>query len=351
MFHTVELYYQLDKEQFNTLYPRGYPLRNSRTRRIRNDHLYECGIARIDVWQKDYINYCLSCVINLPKLAACGARVSYIDLATEADIPAVKATFAMLMRDFPELPEDIDEWTVKRMDYAINIRVGKTLATLYPALLNRGKPRGGTADRDEHDNSYSYANGSWGYNIYDKEAETVRTDDDPWSIWNRPDLTDVERIRYHMDADGILRIEAQYGKRKLYSYLKQNTQDTKRTLSALAKNDIAMDELRKAVSYISPDIPYRSRRETEIRIRSTEHRESTKEQMCSFVNELSMKRSHSEMAKFHKEHNRLVQLMVKDGINPVALRDTEVKEIQSEELEPLCRVLERQIALVEMWKD
>lgn len=372
MFHTAEIRCELSKDKYNDLAKRGHTDSKSKNRwQITNRNLNEYGISKIQVWKKtenDFPCYYIQCVVNLPKLATYGARTSYVNLSTEKDIPSIKEAFAILIQDFsPALPQNIDDWTLNRLDYAVNLDIGHTLSRLYPALLNRGKPRGRTIDRDEHDSSYSYGNDSWDYNLYSKGKEAERTEDDPYSIWDRRGLTDIEKIRYQMEADGVFRVEAQYKKRKLYRSIKSHDAGQKRTLSALAKNDIALKELSRAVAYISPpNAPYRSRKETEKRIRSTSHREATKEKMLDCVDQISRARSHSRIAELYTEYKDIVRLMLKDGINPVAMRDSEIKELRKidrssygttkvywtdDELEPLCRVLERQIALVEMWKD
>lgn len=365
MFHTAEICTVISGEFFNKLFSeykgKVYFEKTKNAYVICKKELNQFGISNLKVWRSDvganYRTTIITCVVNLPKLAAFGARSNYTGLATEADIPSIKYAFsALMLENFPLLPDDIDAWNVKRLDYAINLDIGEELAFIYPELLNRGKPRARTTDRDTHNSSYSYGNKCWRYNIYCKKAEVEREAGDKYSIWNRCDLTAEEAIHYYLESAGILRVEIQCFKNELYRILKKYNAGSKRTLTALARNEIALDIIQDRTSDISPALPYIGRKATEERIRQSKHRQKTRQRMLDFVCAVSKARTHDRIAQLFSDNKRLVKNMIDSGINPVFLRETEIKHLQesgkliNEELEPFCRQVERAIIYNEIWR-
>lgn len=403
MFHTAEIQKVIEPDAYDTLFTHGYTVAKKETRHCLYyytflvDELKELGISLTAYcflqggYQDDgeytvYTHYVARVILTLPKLSAYGARTNYVELATEKDMPFIKEAFASAMGTyFPELDTDIDTWKLNRLDYAINLdltkwgwgippeekwvkprdAMGRYYAPkIYCDLLNRGKPRPRTKIADTHDGSYYYKCKSYTINVYDKRDESARTDQDApkKSIWQRDDLTPEQTVKYESDVTGVLRCELQARKdninRLRTKYKRTASTDfgdalytPERKLSELMKDDIALDVLNRAIADISPSVPYRSHAVTVNLIKSqTRTKPKTRDKMLRLVDAINKARRYDTLQEIwsSKANRQLAKKMLDEyHVNPVVLKEKEIRLLGCSELEPLINVLQR----VEMWSE
>lgn len=223
MIHTIEINHEISEEVFER-YIASDPKHNFKFKKFpikmwvyTDDDLYKRGINKIYALDPYRLrirdDYRVFAVVNLQKLE---------DSNTELELFNSYDLSAPAMSRFDDVMESLSlfgidgvptmpKWHLSRIDYCYNLKT--PYADLYTALLNKGQELYWYKRLNKSGSNYQYCKSS-ALNFYSKKAqleymrEQYISKDDVY--WNPSDsLIDL--------ADGILRIEVQYWRRKIHS--------------------------------------------------------------------------------------------------------------------------------------
>lgn len=253
MWHTAEIHTQISQDIADEYFRKGTLIRNT----IKNGNGKHITCWKNADFAKDgvvfwtypikktgYQAVLLYARINFMKLLHAENRVL---VATEQENEPCFATFGQLIDEhFPELPKDIDAWTVSRLDYCINIKTD--YCNEYVKLGNKARLYRNAHVKNAQGGSVYRGNKSYTLNLYNKTSEILE------DIGTRTDIPPKEKSLYILNGWNTLRVEVQCHRAKLDQLSKKY--QVAKTLPGLCRNEIAQDVLGDALLTSVGSEPY-----------------------------------------------------------------------------------------------
>ena len=245
IFHTLSLYYPVNKKQYQEIrehlyqnctsgiYPTSKP--KSFTTTLTTHEYKEYGISSLILTETNspttYYNAVKLERFNPTKLLG---KENHCDLTEQADIQEIDTRFTQLVKSIhPVLPK-LGEWKTYRIDYSANIITENV--PLYIELFQRSdKPtkryeelRSATGKQEQLDNSFYLSTKSFSLNFYNKQGEVINKGQDQKHI---------------DDAEDVLRVEVQCNKAKINSIKHKDANITSTELDHFITPDLAREVL------------------------------------------------------------------------------------------------------------
>lgn len=273
MTHTAELITSLTRTEYNRLTRlKGKTWeRNQRggfSCHIRTLEPFGITVLKAEQIKTPYGNsyYCIA-IINLQRIVNDGKR-SLATYNSELDYPILLRNFEKFI--FPVLPvrTDLSKWSLRRIDYNIDLKLSPTEVEQYITLLQRGnkhhswevhefaaerkrrkESKHGNRKTTHPEGGVRYDNKQYSVNIYDKHYERENFQ----KKWGITDPAELEA------SEGILRIEIQAKKNKLNALkqkIKRDFDFDGKPIEYFARYDIAAPIIMKALGDITGRADY-----------------------------------------------------------------------------------------------
>ena len=251
-----------------------------------------------------------SMIVNLERLSHPKTK-TVKTFKTERDFKRVKSAFYCLMGIVLPLRRNIDEWSVQRIDYNIDLKMEQKRVEQYIVLLQRGAKNyswkvHGKNKTTHPRGSVLYDNGRYSVSIYDKHLEQSTTNTNP------------ERIR---ESEGVLRIEIQV-KRPITIKSRFEKQVEGKPLSLFARYKKAEPLIKRTIWNICGEADYCTFAKAVETIEESKQRQQTKKDMIEFLRSVNANRSVWKARAKYKGKTRMERILERLkwlNINPTTI--------------------------------
>lgn len=270
----------------------------------------EITLKKIDVSKKyKYKNKHIEIIVNPTKLLC---KKNNIEITKKKDIYNMIDGLDQILHYLNPQFNSCIFWSVKRIDYARNVRVEQELIPKYLDLFSRADNRNLKVPynnigkrKKQMRGSYRLYNNSVTINFYNKYDERINK--------NKFDETE--------DAENILRLEIQCKKTKVNNIKNKNKWDTNMLLNYLDE-EISKETLYKYYKKTIGTEDYYSLKKAEEIINKSNMRENKKNKLIQILKLINKKRSVSGARELYCNYSQFdyyLRELRKLGINPVTI--------------------------------
>ena len=283
--------------------------------------------------RNDFRYYYCIVIINLQRLVNNGKR-TIETYNNEQDFSILSTNFARYMQTVLPLRTNLNEWSLQRIDYNIDLKLPPCEVEQYITLLQRGdknhswhihemadetkkrkQSKHGNRKKTHPTGSVIFDNKQYSVNIYNKYLELLK-------VQEERGITDTEELQA---SEGILRIEVQVKRNKLNTIkqgIKQDFDFEGRPIEYFAKYDIAIPIIMKTLQSITGRADYMTYKNAENKILQGIKRQRIREDIINF---LQIARNTKSLWRAKELYNRTTRISTilehlnRMNINPVTI--------------------------------
>ena len=237
--------------------------------------------------------YCIV-IINLQRLVNNGKR-TIETYNNEQDFSTLSTNFARYIQTVLPLRTDLNEWSLQRIDYNIDLKLPPCEVEQYITLLQRGgkkhswhihemadetkkrkQSKHGNRKKTHPTGSVIFDNKQYSVNIYNKHLERLK-------VQEERGITDTAELQA---SEGVLRIEIQVKRNKLNTIkqgIKRDFDFEGKPIEYFARYDIAIPVIMNALESITGRADYITFERAKERVERAKMTERTRKSVIDFL--------------------------------------------------------------------
>lgn len=338
MTHTAELHTEITHEEHRALLER----KDKRWERDSDGKLH-CHIRILEPYgitdikpkktkkRSGYPYYYCIVIINLQRIVNNGER-TIETYHNERDFEHLSINFSRFISSVLPLRADLNEWSLQRIDYNIDLRLTPKEAEQYITLLQRGdknhswhihefadeeknrkESKHGHRKKRHPTGSVLFDNKQYSVNIYNKYLERLK-------VQKERGITDTAELKA---SEGVLRIEIQVKKNKLNTIKKNIKIDFDgKPVEYFARYDVAIPVIMKALEDIAGRADYSTFERAKKRIFSGVKTKRTQTAIIDFLGLVTHTKSlwrAKELYRGEIKTETILEHLKRLNINPVTI--------------------------------
>ena len=340
MTHTAELHIAITPEEHRTLIER----KDKRWERDGDGKLH-CHIRTLEPYGITDIKpkkaktrngfpyyYCIV-IINLQRIVNNGER-TIETYHNERDFEPLSKNFAQFISSFLPLRADLNEWSLQRIDYNIDLKLTPREVEQYITLLQRGdknhswhvhefanekkkrqESKHGRRKKTHPSGSVLFDNKQYSVNIYNKHLERLK-------VQQERGITDTAELKM---SEGVLRIEIQVKRNKLNTIkrnIKSDFDFDGKPIEYFARYDVAIPIIMRALEDITGRADYSTFERAKKCILSGVKTKRTQTAIIEFLERVTRTKSLWRAKELHRgdiKTETVLEHLKRLNINPVTI--------------------------------
>ena len=242
----------------------------------------------------DFRYYDCTIIANLQRIVNNGAR-TIETYNNEQDFFALSSNFARFIQEVLPLRTDINQWSLQRIDYNIDLKLSPCEVEQYITLLQRGgknyswmihettdetkkrkQSKHGHRKKMHPTGSVLFDTKQYSVNIYNKHFERLK-------VQEKRGITDTAELKA---SEGILRIEIQVKRNKLNTIkqgIKRDFDFEGKPIQVFARYDVAIPIIMKTLQSITGSADYTTYKNAESKVLQWITRERIQTDIMGFL--------------------------------------------------------------------